>query len=131
MIVRKMQLKEEKRKLQICRLLGRHWRYGNIIVLYNVNNDKIMRRSQEEYIINISQREIQLGNMIFHILMYAARIFNYLSHDFVIMYIYVIKVLDRLGDLLKFNGIFGEAIQEYEKALELRIAALPDGDRYS
>jgi hypothetical protein len=31
MIVRKMQLKEEKRKLQICRLLGRHWRYGNIV----------------------------------------------------------------------------------------------------
>lgn len=104
---------------------------GILLMLYNVNNDKIMRRSQEEYMINISQKEIQLENMIFHILMYAARIFNYLSHDFVIMYIYVIKVLDRLGDLLKFNGIFGEAIQEYEKALELRIAALPDGDRYS
>jgi hypothetical protein len=104
---------------------------GILLMLYNVNNDKIMRRSQEEYMINISQREIQLGNMIFHILMYAVRIVSYLFPRFCHDVYICIKVLDRLGDLLKFNGIFGEAIQEYEKALELRIAALPDGDRYS
>lgn len=40
------------------------------------------------------------------------------------------QVLDRLGDLLKFNGNYSSAIEEYQQALRLRQSSLDAGDRY-